>query len=232
MPAKVYLVGYGPGDPELLTLKGLAVLKQAQIIFHDDLVDTQFLQQFKVPHVYVGKRKGQHSFKQNQINQLLYEAACNYQIVVRLKGGDPFIFGRGGEELSYLKKMGIETHVIPGITAASAAAASAQIPLTHRGIARALTFLPAHHLDSKPLPIPREGTLAIYMGASKLADLKAILSQGGLLPQTPVALIHAASLVHQTIHRTDLENLDKTSLPSPLLVLVGPVCKENFLDDI
>lgn len=220
---KVYIVGFGPGDPDLLTIRGLKILQKADIIFHDDLIPLSFLEQFPVKIVYVGKRKGKHSHTQDEINHLLYEATKSYTSIVRLKGGDPFIFGRGGEEVEFLLSQKIAVEIIPGVTAASAAAAFAGIPLTHRGISRALTFLPAHHLGSSPLPLPKEGTIAIYMGASKLKELKEELLLQGKPLSTPVALIHAASLPNQHVNWCTLQNMHEQTTPSPIVVLIGEV---------
>ena len=168
---KVYLVGFGPGDPDLMTVKSHKLLNQADIVFYDDLINNQILNTLKCPCVYVGKRKGKHSKTQDEINELLYQASLKYITIIRLKGGDPFIFGRGGEELIFLQQKNVSVEIIPGVTASLAAAASVKIPLTMRHIAKSLTFLAAHNIDKGDMDIPVSDTLVFYMGASKLAEL-------------------------------------------------------------
>lgn len=219
----IYLIGYGPGDPELLTVKAHRILREVEIIFYDDLVDSEFISTFNIPSIYVGKRKGKHSSTQEEINEQLFQATFQYQKIARLKGGDPFIFGRGGEELHYLLQKGIQVEIIPGVTAASAAAASAYIPLTHRGISKTLSFIPAHHLGVEPLNLPKDGTLAIYMGASKLEELKLELLKQGHPAHLPVAIIQNASRPQQKIDWTNIENMPKSTLASPLVILIGEV---------
>jgi uroporphyrinogen III methyltransferase / synthase len=223
----VWLVGFGPGDPELLTLKAYRILQHAQVILHDDLIHTPFLNEFNCTKIYVGKRKGSHHRSQDEINQMLYSASCNYKTVVRLKGGDPFIFGRGGEELQYLQARGVTVRVIPGITSAVAAAASAQIPLTHRNISSQLTFLSAHNIDSIERAYPTSGTLVFYMGATRMDSLQQKLLLAGWPPHTPVALIHNASAPNEQLEFHTLESFTSSLLPSPLSIIVGEVAAFN-----
>ncbi len=219
----VYLVGFGPGDPELLTLKGHRLLQKANVIFYDDLVDKEFLNNFECEKIYVGKRKGKHSMSQDDINIKLAEAAGIHACVVRLKGGDPFIFGRGGEELLYLHKQKIPVTIVPGVTASMAAAASVQIPLTMRKISKTLTFLPAHHIEYEFIEYPKEGTLVFYMGASKLQNLSEKLLEAGWNPQTSVALIQNASMPEEKTSLSQIQNMGQLNLPSPLVIIVGDV---------
>ena len=224
--AKVYLVGAGPGDPDLLTVKAVRVLERADIIFYDDLLDSDYLNKFSCEKIYVGKRKGNHHKTQDEINELLYNATKSHTCVVRLKGGDPFIFGRGGEELAYLKKKGISITIIPGVTASMAAAASVQIPLTLRGVSRVLTFLPAHNVEQEDIYLPDEGTSVYYMGSSKMGILSEKLILKGMAPTTPVALIQNASLKNEQIERTTLSEMQNTFLKSPLVIIIGDVVNE------
>ncbi len=186
MNGKVYLVGAGPGDPELLTLKALKVLKRADVVLHDDLVSMEILA--FVPSTAriqnVGKRCGGKSTSQREINSLLVQYALLGLQVVRLKGGDPFIFGRGGEEMQALRQAGIEVEVVPGITAALSAAAAIQIPLTYREISSSLVFLTGHqsddaHSDGWPEAIARDATVVIYMpGRDYLATAQKLRAAG------------------------------------------------------
>jgi len=220
------LIGAGPGDPQLLTVKAVNVLNKADIIFHDDLVDVEYLDSFPCEKVYVGKRKGKHHKTQDEINRLLLEATQNHSCVVRLKGGDPFIFGRGGEELRFLKEKGVSISIVPGVTASMAAAASVQIPLTLRGVSRVLTFLPAHNIDHEEVYIPKEGTSVYYMGSSKINVLSNKLREKGTASDTPVALIQHASLENEKIEITNVKEMSSTRLASPLVIIIGNVVKE------
>lgn len=220
---KVYLVGFGPGDPELMTLKARKLLLSADIVFYDDLIGSEILHYITGDKVYVGKRKGQHYKTQDTINDLLLKAAQAGKRVVRLKGGDPFIFGRGGEELLHLHSHGIAVEVIPGISSSLAASAGALIPLTHRGVSRRLTFMSAHHVDTELETIPSEGTLVLYMGASKLDFLSQKLIQLGLAPQTGVALVYNASLPDQALEIRALQDIGQSQLKSPMAIIIGDV---------
>lgn len=217
----VYLVGFGPGDLGLLTLQALRLIQAADVILYDDLIDADVLKLCRGELIYVGKRAGQHSMKQEEISELLYQKSVEYSCVLRLKGGDPFVFGRGGEELLYLRERGVTVQVIPGITTALAAAAAAQVPLTHRGMARSLTLQTAHHLDDSPPIYPNSGTLALYMGARRIKLLQKQLLEQNWKASTPVVLVHALGAQTQQIWRGDLETMDQADLGSPLCVLVG-----------
>ena len=220
---QVWLVGFGPGDPDLLTVKGLKLLKSANIIFYDDLTNKEFLLKFKAEKVYVGKRKGQHSHEQDEINRLLYEAALAGKKVVRLKGGDPMLFAHGGEEIEYLRSRFIKVDVVPGVTAALAAAAFANIPLTHRGISSSVTFSTGH--SKTDINVPRSGTLVYYMGASNLHKIAEEVIAKGWNVETPVLLVYNASAPDQKEYYTTLQEV--TDFPqtykTPLIIIIGDV---------
>lgn len=226
---KVYIAGFGPGDPELLTIKAQRVLQQADIIFYDSLLDDTYLENFKGEKIKAGKRKNLHMKEQDEINELLYKAAINGKQVVRIKGGDPMIFGRGGEELCYLKQRLIDVEIIPGITSALAAAAIAGIPLTQRGISSSVAFCTGHPESS--IHIPDTDTIVFYMPASNLHVILNKLIEAGRPTNTPVALIENISLPEQRIITGMLfEMLKKTNtFHSPLLVIVGNTVKLNHL---
>ena len=218
---KVYIAGFGPGDPELLTIKAQHALQQADIIFYDSLLDDTYLENFKGEKIKVGKRKNLHMKEQDEINELLYKAAINGKQVVRLKGGDPMIFGRGGEEYHFLKERLINVEIIPGITSALAAAAIAGIPLTQRDISSSVAFCTGHPENS--IHIPDTNTIVFYMSASNLHIILNKLIAAGRPTNTPVALIENISLPEQRIITGTLyEILKKTNtFHSPLLVIVG-----------
>ncbi|MCU4175616.1 uroporphyrinogen-III C-methyltransferase [Carboxylicivirga sp. N1Y90] len=224
---KVDIVGFGPGDAELLTLKGNRLLKEATIIFYDDLLDNTYLSQFKAEKRYVGKRKGKHSTKQDDINHLLFEAAEKGHQVVRLKGGDPLIFGRGGEEYHYLKERFVKVEIVPGITSALAAASDAVIPLTSRGVSTSVAFALGH--DAVNNKLPKADTLVFYMGASQQQQWASRLIQEGWAANTPVASVRNASLPSKDVRRYTLSQLKKEEafLPAPSLVIVGHTASED-----
>lgn len=191
----VYLVGAGPGDPGLLTLKAKACLERAEYVFFDQLVNPELLRHCPKAKLFdVGKRGHRGHFPQEQIARLLIRAARRHRVVVRLKGGDPFVFGRGGEEAEYLARHGVPFEVVPGVTAASGAASYAGIPLTHRDHVRAVVFVTGHlkdgstDLDWAMLARPRQ-TVVIYMGVTRLAEICGQLVAHGLDPATPAAVI-------------------------------------------
>lgn len=228
----VWLVGAGPGDPDLLTRKAERLIAAADIIFHDALVGPGVLAlvPLTTEMVGVGKRSGRHSKPQDSINDLIVAAALAGKRVVRLKGGDPSIFGRSAEEMDACAAHGIPVHICPGITTASAAAASAGISLTLRGLARKLTFVTAHaragealDLDWQALADP-QATLAIYMGRSVAREVSQQLCGAGLTPTAPVLVVENASLPDERIVQTTLALLefaipDKTG--GPAIILVG-----------
>ncbi|HEY3798800.1 MAG TPA: uroporphyrinogen-III C-methyltransferase [Caulobacteraceae bacterium] len=199
---EVWLVGAGPGDPELLTLKALKALQRADVVVHDGLVSDAILElaPAKAQRLSVAKRKSRHSYAQDEINRLLVAFAREGLTVVRLKGGDPFIFGRGGEELEACRAAGVVCHVVPGVTAALAAGAGAGAPLTHRGAAQAVTFVTGHaaaggepDLDWTALAKANQ-TVVIYMGVSTAAAIAARLLGAGRDGATPALVVENASL--------------------------------------
>jgi uroporphyrin-III C-methyltransferase len=232
-PGEVWLVGAGPGDPELLTRKAARLLGEASVVFHDALAGPQILE-LAAPDarlVYVGKRSGRHSKDQPTIDRLIVEAALAGERVVRLKGGDPAIFGRATEELDACRAAGIVVKICPGVTAASAAAASVGASLTLRGLARRLTFVTAHaragetlSLDWSALADP-EATLAIYMGKAAAGVVARQLMRHGLAPDTPVVMVENASLPTERVFHTRLSLLAiaaRTALgDGPALLLIG-----------
>jgi len=195
---KVYLVGAGPGDPGLLTLKGKILLENADVVVYDALVSPPILATIgpQAERIDVGKRRGRHSRLQSETTQLLIEKAQTSAIVVRLKGGDPFIFGRGGEEMAELVEAGISVEVVPGVTSGIAAPAYAGIPLTHRHHSSSVTFVTGHEAIGKYRPTVNwqaiaqgSETIVIYMGIHNLANIVAQLQAGGLDTETPIALV-------------------------------------------
>jgi uroporphyrin-III C-methyltransferase/precorrin-2 dehydrogenase/sirohydrochlorin ferrochelatase len=232
----VYLVGAGPGDPELLTLKALRVMQDADVIFHD-VVTPEILDLARrdAERVYVGKKAGTKCVAQGAINQELARAAREGKRVVRLKGGDPFVFGRGGEELEYLQNEGIEVVVVPGITAALGCAAEAELPLTHRGESGRLVLITAHRADEAEaidwtgLAAP-DTTLAIYMGrASAEAVVRGLLS-AGRDPETPAAVLAQGTRKRSkavTGPLKDLPALVAASGEGPTLLVLGEVVKRS-----
>jgi uroporphyrin-III C-methyltransferase len=229
----VWLVGAGPGDPELLTRKAERLIAAADIVFYDALVGPGVIDLIPahVEQVSVGKRSGRHSKDQQSINSLIVCAALAGKRVVRLKGGDPSIFGRSAEEMDALVSHGIACKICPGITAASAAAASAGVSLTLRGLARKLSFVTAHVRAGEPLGLDwaaladPQSTLAVYMGKAAAKELSRQLQAHGLHPQTPVALIENASLPDECITHTSIARLGATARlvlgGGPALVLIG-----------
>lgn len=232
-PGEVWLVGAGPGDPELLTVKAARLIAAASVVFYDALVGPGVLDLIPegVRRVPVGKRSGRHSKPQEAIDVLLVAAALEGERVVRLKGGDPAIFGRAGEELSACRAAGVLTRICPGVTAASAAAASLGTSLTLRGLARRLTFVTAHARGTEPLDLDWSvladpaATLAIYMGKAAAPLVARELQRAGLAADTPVAMVENASLPEERIFTTCLELLPlaaRTALgDGPALILVG-----------
>ncbi len=218
MNGKVYLVGAGPGDPELLTLKALKVLKRADVVLHDELVGAEILAQ--VPSTArihnVGKRCGGKSTSQREINSLLIQYALLGLQVVRLKGGDPFIFGRGGEEMQALREAGIEVEVVPGITAALGAAAAIQIPLTYREICS----------DNWPDAIASDVTVVVYMPGRDYLATAQKLRAAGLSAETPCAIVSRVGSHDERAHVTSIGELPSAPrLSAPSLLVVGEVVR-------
>lgn len=220
---KVCLAGFGPGDPELITVKAIKRLREADVIVYDDLLEAGYLQSFKSEKIYAGKRRGQHSMSQETINRLLLKKAREGLNVVRLKGGDPFIFGRGGEEMDFLRRNYIEVETIPGISSAHAASASAGIPLTHRGLSGSVSFQTAHTAES--IRFTGADTQVFYMGSYTLRSILEKALTQGQSPETPVALIHSATRPGEQVYVADIGALLASgfTLPSPLIVIIGQV---------
>ncbi|QTS84406.1 uroporphyrinogen-III C-methyltransferase [Ectopseudomonas khazarica] len=241
MSAKVWLVGAGPGDPELLTLKAVKALRQAEIVLIDDLVNPAVLEHSHAARIIpVGKRGGCRSTPQTFIHRLMLRYARQGKCVVRLKGGDPCIFGRGSEEADWLAARGIEVEIVNGITAGLAGATSCGIPLTLRGTARGVTLLTAHTQDDSALnwaALAQSGTtLVIYMGVAKLADIRTGLLAGGMPSEIPVAMIESASLPQQRECRSRLTSmLDDAAafaLKSPAILVIGEVVQQRATLDL
>lgn len=235
-PGSVALVGTGPGDPELLTLKAVWAIERADLILYDRLVSNDVLSLVRgnARLLYVGKTAGYHSRTQEEIHELLLNFAEAGANVVRLKGGDPLVFGRGGEEMDFLQQQGIEVKVIPGITSASGIAAELGIPLTHRGIANSVRFLTGHSRNggTDPLYVAEnaadpESTLVIYMGLSTLPGLASKLMKHGLSPKTPAVAVERGTTTQQRTVFAELENLVSdvklANLVSPTLIIIGQV---------
>jgi uroporphyrin-III C-methyltransferase/precorrin-2 dehydrogenase/sirohydrochlorin ferrochelatase len=230
----VALVGAGPGDPELITLKGLRLLQAADVILYDNLVNEKLLDYARrdADKVYVGKKRKFPGIRQEGINELLVEHAQAGKRVVRLKGGDPFIFGRGGEETETLAMAGISCQVVPGITAASGSASYAGIPLTHRDVSQSVRFVTGHrvydhvNLDWPELAKP-EQTLVIYMGLNWVDDIMAQLVAHGLPPDTPAAMVEKATLPEQRVVIAPVKELAEAvraaQLKGPTTIIVGQV---------
>ena len=231
----VSLVGFGPGDPDLLTIKAAKAIDAADIIFYDDLIDDSYLADKKAEKIYVGKRAGYHHKEQSDINRLLLDAAREGKNVVRLKGGDPMIFAHGSEEIEYLQSNLIQVNVIPGITTASALAASQKISLTHRDFSSSVALVSGH----TPQPVtPDAETLVYYMGAKQLQAIATqLIDKEGWAFNTPVLLTYNVSRPdEQTFETTlwELRNGEKKELPTPLIALIGNVAglKHHQASDI
>ncbi|MGF1640255.1 MAG: siroheme synthase CysG [Rhodospirillales bacterium] len=235
-PGTVHIVGAGPGDPDLLTLRAFRLLQEADVIVHDRLVAPEILDYARrdAERIDVGKRKGAHSRSQGEINELLLREARSGRCVVRLKGGDPFVFGRGGEEREFLARHGVRAEVVAGVTAASGCTAAAGIPLTHRGDAQAAVLITGHGRDGEPdvdwaaLARTRQ-TLVVYMGASIAGRIAARLIGAGMDPATPAAVITNGTRPDQHVATGALDELAVLAARTPggpALIVVGEVVRQ------
>jgi uroporphyrin-III C-methyltransferase len=230
------LVGAGPGDPELLTVKAVRALQSADVVLYDKLIDPRVLDlaPARARRIDVGKRCGRHAMSQAAINRLLVQHVRSGAHVVRLKGGDPFVFGRGGEELEALREAGAEAEVVPGITAALATAARLRMPLTHRGTSRSLHLITAHGRDEEGVPqhdwralAAAGGTLAVYMGARTLPKVAQALLDAGMSPATPAIAVENATLPQERRIRRTLADIaqaiQEAAVEGPTLTVIGDV---------
>lgn len=233
--SKVFLVGAGPGDPKLLTLRAFEVLKAADVIIYDRLVNKAILKlaSEKAEKIYVGKARGKHSLPQEKINELMIKAALEGKTVVRLKGGDPFLFGRGGEEAEALAEKGIDFEVVPGVSSALAAPAYAGIPLTHRVYASSIAIATGSQAEDAGKPVRWDklasavDTLVILMGLEPLRDIAETLIRGGLSPETPAAVIEWGTLKKQRVLTGKLSTIADEAhtkkFKPPAVIVVGEV---------
>ncbi|MDR1162847.1 MAG: uroporphyrinogen-III C-methyltransferase [Candidatus Accumulibacter sp.] len=235
-PGRVDLVGAGPGDPDLVTLKAARLIQSAEVVVYDNLVGDAILDLIppKVERIYVGKSAGNHTLPQEEICALLVEKAKEGKRVVRLKGGDPFVFGRGGEEIDVLIDAGIPVGIVPGVTAALGAAASFGFPLTHRDYAQSCVFVTGHLKDDSvdlnwPMLAQARQTVVIYMGIIGVEIVSARLQEAGLPGDTPAALVYRATCPDEKLFPATVATLPKVvqeeAVKSPTLIVIGQVLK-------
>ena len=228
----VYIIGAGPGDPDLITVRGLKCLQQAEVVVYDRLVNRRLLDQAppRAEFIYVGKEPGRHTLNQDEINILLVQQAAQGKIVVRLKGGDPFVFGRGGEECQALAEAGIPFEVVPGISSAIAVPAYAGIPLTHRDHANTFTVITGHTAGPDTCAVdwqalPKSGSLVILMGMRNLAQIAKALIEAGRPADTPAAVIEHGTTEKQTVVYGRLDDIAAraSDLCTPATIVIGQV---------
>ena len=240
-PGRVALVGAGCGRADLITVRGLRLLQQCRAVVYDDLIDTALLDTAPAgaERIYVGKRSGRHSAPQAEINAALIALAQRGGLTVRLKGGDPYVFGRGGEEALALQRAGIPFEVVPGITAAIAVPAEAGIPVTHRGVSRAVHIITAHTQDETPdfsrwAALAADGTLVFLMGLQRLPQIAAGLLAGGLPPATPAAVLSGGNAPHPAAVRASLGEIAAAAraagVEAPAVIVVGDVAGMELLN--
>lgn len=233
---RVYLVGAGPGDPELLTLRAVRLLERAEVVVYDHLVSSAVLDFVAAgaERIYAGKRRNEHTMRQEQINALLVKLARQGRQVVRLKGGDPFIFGRGGEELEALAAHGVEFEVVPGVTAASGVSCYAGIPLTHRDHAQSCIFVTGHLKDGTaeldwPSLVRTQQTVVIYMGLGGLAEICRQMQAQGAASTLPIAVVQDGTIATQRVVSATLadiaQRVTQAGLVSPCLIIIGDVVR-------
>lgn len=246
MRGAVYLVGAGPGDPGLMTMRGLAVLRAAEVVVHDSLVGEEILREApsSAEMLDVGKRGGMHKAEQTEINELLLRKAKEGKRVVRVKGGDPFLFGRGGEEAEHLRRNGVEVHVIPGVSSSIAVPALAGVPVTHRNCSSSVTIVTGHEGEHKEeewldwAALARSGgTLVIMMGMSNLGRNMRLLMEGGVHGGTPVLVVQDGSLPGQRALVTTVAQAEadcsREGLGPPAVIVVGEVVRlRSVLGDL
>lgn len=233
---KVYLVGAGPGDPGLLTVKGKTLLEWADVVVYDALVSPQILAMINpnAVQIHAGKRRGRHSLLQEETTQILIDLAQENAVVVRLKGGDPFVFGRGGEEMEDLVAAGVTVEVVPGVTAGIAASAYAGIPLTHRAYSSSVTFVTGHEMAGKYRPAINwqaialgSETIVVYMGIHNLAHITGELQIAGLPAETPVALVRWGTRAEQSellgCLGTIVQQVEERGFEAPAIAIIGAV---------
>lgn len=239
---KVYLVGAGPGDPGLFTLKGKTLLECADVVIYDALVSPLILAMSnpQAEKIHAGKRRGRHSLVQDGISQLLIAKAQTHAVVVRLKGGDPFVFGRGGEEMEDLVKAGVPVEVVPGVTSGIAAPAYAGIPLTHRDYSSSVTFVTGHESAGKYRPIVNwqaiahgSETIVIYMGIHNLSYIVEQLCESGLSLDTPIALVRWGTRPEQEeligTLATIVAQVEATEFAAPAIAVIGAVVSMHHI---
>jgi uroporphyrin-III C-methyltransferase/precorrin-2 dehydrogenase/sirohydrochlorin ferrochelatase len=231
---EAFLVGGGPGDPDLLTFRALRLMQQCDVCVYDKLVSPEVMELVRrdAELIYVGKARDQHTMPQEQINELLARLALEGKRVLRLKGGDPFIFGRGGEEIETLMQHGVPFQVVPGITAANGVSSYAGIPLTHRDYAQACLFITGHlkdgsvNLDWEAMTRPRQ-TIVIYMGLIGLAEICKQLILRGVSANMPIAVIQQGTTIHQRVVTATLSNIAEqvqmAQIKAPCLIIIGEV---------
>ena len=237
---KVYLVGSGPGDVELITLKGYKLIRQADVILHDHLIPLELLQfaKPKAELISVGKFASQHTMSQDRINALLIEKAGDNEIILRLKGGDPFVFGRGGEEVEACAEAGVDFEVVPGITSALAAPSYAGIPPTHRDFTPNLAIVTGHRKEGKEIEIPNAGTIVFLMGVTNIPKIIDALLKAGWSPQTRIAAVENGTRYNQRvitgILKDFIQKVQEANLRTPAIFIVGKVVelqeKLNWFD--
>ena len=232
---RVYLVGAGPGDPDLLTVKAHRLIREAEIVVYDRLVGAGILDLIppRAERVFVGKAPRNHTVPQHEINAILVRLALAGRSVVRLKGGDPYVFGRGSEEALALADLAIPFEIVPGVTAATGCGAYAGIPLTHRGLATGVRFVTGHGKDDRILEHDWAGmadpntTLVLYMGLMNLAEIRAKLIGAGMDPAIPAAVVAAGTTARQIVVTGTLDDLPErvagVELPPPCLIIIGRV---------
>ena len=234
MIGKVYIVGAGPGDPELLTVKAVKVIKKADVILYDRLINPEILSYAKdsCQLVYVGKSDGKHTMEQSKINTLLYFYAKKYPNVVRLKGGDPFVFGRGGEEALYLSEKEVPFEIVPGITSSISAPAYSGIPVTHRGIAASFAVITGHEAPNKKKNVDWESlkgidTLVFLMGVTNRQEIAKKLIEIGRNPEEPVAFIEKGTTEEHRVIESTLKEVAKNppEVSPPAVFIIGEVVK-------